>query len=110
MSVARIASFLVPIILLAVGCATRPAPHYTQSRNDGRTIETAIPIRANTALDAVNWEDRHILERQPDIKQRLSSLTIVNHRVYDQVDVNGSDGQGRRYYFDVDKIYGIHEY
>jgi hypothetical protein len=110
MSVGRIASFLVSITLLAAGCATKPSPQYTQSTADGRTLNTAIPIRANTALDAVNWEDRHILERQADIKQRLSSLTIVDHRVYDQVDVNGSDGQGRRYYFDVDKVYGIHEY
>jgi hypothetical protein len=35
---------------------------------------------------------------------------IDNHKVYDLVDVDGSDGQGRRYYFDVDKVYGIHEY
>ena len=110
MSIGRIASFLVPITLLAAGCATKPSPQYTQSKNDGRTVETAIPIGATTALDAVNWEDRHILERQADIKQRLSSLMIDNHKVYDLVDVDGSDGQGRRYYFDVDKIYGIHEY
>ena len=102
--------FAMLTLMMAAGCATPPPPDITTSKADGASAKTAIPVRAVNAVDALNQEDRLIKARYPQVDRRYSSLAIIDHKVYDLVDVSGSGAPTRRLYFEVDKIYGIHEY
>lgn len=92
------------------GCATPPEPDITASKAAGTSAATAIPVRAVNAVDALNQEDRLIKARYPQVERRYSSLAVIDHKVYDLVDVSGNGAATQRIYFEVDRIHGIHEY